>query len=401
MAALALVLCQVGSATKAIAAGQSNHNASHNQSSSAHGCPSPDLINSALAKASNLMQQARHGDAAGTLEPYVALNCDPRISLLLAASYDAGGDAPRAQQTLQTAQTAWPNNNSIAASLAREYMTAGQADKALDALARFHAVAQTPLQEMELGVVVYLGGHRLAQAEAVAETAYRSYPSLHTLLMLANVLQLEGRYPDVNRILGAKRESFGDSPEFLITLAESEYDASIFAAAWKDIERAVLLDEKSYQAHYILANVLVRLNEVDRALSEYRIAIDLAPGQPRTYFQLALALRGRQDEAGEMHALEQTLAADDHYAPAHYELGRILMDEHRLADAASHLEAAIEYNPKAEEAYYLLARAYAGLGEKDKSDEMVKRLVTVRKSNRPGAGNKDGTPPAARPVTIP
>jgi Tfp pilus assembly protein PilF len=162
-----------------------------------------------------------------------------------------------------------------------------------------------------------------------------------------------------------------------------------------------LLDEKSYQAHYILANVLVRLNEVDRALSEYRIAIELAPGQPRTYFQLALALRGRQDEAGEMHALEQTLAADDHYAPAHYELGRILMDEHRLADAASHLEAAIQYNPKAEEAYYLLARAYAGLGEKDKSDEMVKRLVTIRKSNRPGAGSKDGTPPAATPMTIP
>jgi tetratricopeptide (TPR) repeat protein len=212
--------------------------------------------------------------------------------------------------------------------------------------------------------------------------------------MLANVLQLEGRYPEVNRILGSAKKTYSDSPEFLITLAESEYDASSYPAARQDIERAVLLDGKSYQAHYILANVLVRQNEVDRAVSEYHTAIELAPGQPRTYYQLALTLRARQDEAGEMQVLEQTLAADEHYAPAHYELGRILMDEHRLADAAKHLEAAIEINPKAEEAYYLLARAYAGLGEKDKSDEMVKRLVSVRKANRPGAASKDGTPPS-------
>ena len=401
IAALAFVLCRFGSATMARAAGQSANTASPTHSTSAHGCPSQDLINSALGKASTMMQQARYRDAAGTLEQLVLLNCDARVSLLLAAAYEAGGDAPKAQQTLQKAHSTWPSNSSIAASLAREYMGAGQADKALDALAHFHATAQTPLQEMELGVIVYLGGHRLTSAEAVAETAYKSYPSLHTLLMLANVLQLEGRYPDVNRILGAKRESYPDSPEFLITLAESEYDASIFPAARQDIERAVLLDGKSYQAHYILANVLVRQNEVDRAVNEYRTAIELAPGQPRTYYQLALTLRARQDEAGEMQALEQTLAADDHYAPAHYELGRILMDEHRLADAASHLEVAIQYNPKAEEAYYLLASVYARLGEKDKSDEMVKRLVTVRKANRPSAGNKDGTPPAATPTMVP
>jgi tetratricopeptide (TPR) repeat protein len=348
-----------------------------------------------------MMRQTSYQDAAETLEHSALLNCDVRVALLLAAAYDAGGDAPRAQQTLQKAHSTWPSNNSIAASLAREYLGAGQESKALDALAHFHATVQTPLQEMELGVIVYLGGHRLTSAEAVAETAYRSYPSLHTLLMLANVLQLEGRYPDVNRILGAKRESFADSPEFLITLAESEYDASIFATAREDIERAVLLDQNSYQAHYILANVLVRLNEVDRALNEYRTAIKLAPAQPRTYYQMALALRARQDESGEMKALEQTLAADDHYAPAHYELGRILMEQHRLADAARHLETAIRYNPKAEEAYYLLVRVYAGLGEKGKSDEMVKRLVTVRKENRPGAGNKDGTPPTATPTMVP
>ena len=126
---------------------------------------------------------------------------------------------------------------------------------------------------------------------------------------------------------------------------------------------------------------------MDGAIDEYRIAIELNSSQPRTYYQLALALGIKQDQAGEERALEQALAADGHYAPAHCEIGKILIDENRLADAVSHLNAAIQFNPRSEEAYYLLVRAYARLGEKDKSNAMVKRLIAVKKANRPGTEN--------------
>jgi tetratricopeptide (TPR) repeat protein len=254
---------------------------------------------------------------------------------------------------------------------------------------------------MELAVAVDLAVHQLVAAQAVAQAAYRSYPSVHTLLLLANALQLEGRYPEVNRLLGDQRSTYADSPEFLITLAESESDASIFAAARDDLEHAIALDPKSYQAHYLLGNVLSRLNDPDRAIAEYRQAIDLAPDQPRTYFQLALVLRSRQDQPGEEKVLAQALAADGHYAPAHCELGRILLEEHRLADAVTHLTSAIQFNPHSEEAYYLLARAYAGLGEKDKSEDTVKRLVAVRKENRPNSENpKSGNNESGRPAAL-
>jgi tetratricopeptide (TPR) repeat protein len=146
---------------------------------------------------------------------------------------------------------------------------------------------------------------------------------------------------------------------------------------------------------------MFRLNDADRAVAEYRLAIDLAPDQPRTYFQLALVLRSKQDQAGEERALEQALAADDHYAPAHCEMGRILLEQHRLTDAVTHLSSAIQDNPKSEEAYFLLARAYAGLGQKDKSEEMVKRLVVVRKANRPNSDSKAESQPANNQATRP
>ena len=400
---LALVaVLAAASLTAAGAAGQrSAEPAPRVHSNANRTCPPRDDLDAALGKASTWMQQARYQDAAETLKPLSSLHCDARASLLLAAALEADGDLPEAEQTLQRAHSAWPSNTSIAASLAREFLGSGQTDQAAQALAHFHVTAATPQQEMELAVVVYLAAHQLVSAQAVAEAAYKSYPSVHTLLMLANALQLQGRYPEVNRLLGDKRKEYESSPEFLITLAESESDASICPVAREDPQHAIGLDPKSYQAHYLLGNVLFKLNDAEQAIAEYRLAIDLAPDQPRTYFQLALVLRSKQDQAGEERALEQALAADDHYAPAHCELGRMLLDDHRLQDAVSHLSSAIQYNPHSEEAYFLLARAYAGLGEKGKSDEMVRRLVIVRKANRPNSESKNSSQRAANQETSP
>jgi tetratricopeptide (TPR) repeat protein len=363
-------------------------------------CPPPNDLRAALGNASALMAQARYQDAAETLKPLASLDCDPRASLLLAAAFEAAGDVPEAEQTLQRAHSVWPANNSIAASLAREYMSTSDVQKAVTALVHFHATPATPQQEMEEAVVVYIAARRLVSAQAVAETAYKTYPSVHSVLMLANTLQLEGRYPDVNRLLGDKRSLYADSPEFFITLAESEFDAGIYPPAREDLEHSIALNANLYQAHYVLANTLVKLNDVERAIDEYNRAITLAPNQPRTYFQLAMVMRSKQDEAAEQRILGQALSADDHYAPAHCEMGRILLEAHHPEEAVSHLNSAIQYNPRSEQAYFLLAKAYAGLGEKDKSKEMVKRLMAVREANRPSS-HDNGNRSAANPDDAP
>jgi len=394
-AALALVAAfaavSLTGSTAAAATGQAGARPAH-QSDSAK-CPASSELRNSLGKASSQITQADHKGAIETLTPLSSQNCDARVSLLLAAAFEAGGQGSEAQQTLERAHSVWPNNNSVAASLARQFMIVGQADKAAHALARFHPTATTPQQEMDEAVVVFIAAHQLIQAHAFAEIDFKMYPSVHTLIMLANTLQLEGRYPDVNRLLGDKRSTYSDSPEFFITLAESEFDAGIYDAARQDLERSIALNQNLYQAHYLLANTLVKLNDGERATAEYHRAIDLAPNQPRTYFQLAMLVRSRQEEAEEQRILEQALGADDHYAPAHAEMGRILLEAHHPAEALDHLTSAIQYNPRSEQAYFLLARAYAELGEKDKSNETVKRLVAVRKANRPDSGSKSTNRP--------
>lgn len=385
--ALVAAACLLGMAA-ARARGQQRAGAT-SQVAGERGCPAKTQIAASLANASALMEQAHYQDAAALLNPLADRNCDARASLLDAAALEALGNLALAEQALVHAHQTWPGNNSIAASLARQYFSAHENEKAAHALEHFRPTPSTPQQELNLAAVVLLATHRLAAAKECAEAAYKSAPSLQSLLLLANVLQLEGRYPNVNQLLAPQRGTYASSPEFFITLAESEYDASLIPDARNDVERALELNRASYQAHYILGNVLARQGETDRAIAEYRAAIELAPGQPRTYYQLALALRSKMDEVGEEQALEKALAADDRYAPAHCEMGRILLDRQRVQEAVAHLTQAVEYNPNSEEAYYLLSRAYAKLGDKEKSEEAVRRLVAVRKANRPAMGGID------------
>ena len=346
-------------------------------------------MDAVLGKASVLMSQSQYQEAAAALQPLSENNCDPRVSLLLAAASEGEGDTVKATTVLQQAHAAWPANNSIAASLARQYLAAKDVNRATNALSHFHATAETSEQEMQMAAVVYLAAHQLVQAQTIAEASYKFHPSARTLLLLANILQMQGRYPDVDRLLQAQRKTYADSPEFFVTLAESEFDASDYAEARQDLQRAIALDAASYQAHYLLGNVLFRSHDTDGAIAEYRKAIELAPSQPRAYFQLALALRSKQDQAGEQDMLQQALTADEHYAPAQCEIGGLLLDDHHPADAVSHLTAAIDDNPRYEKSYYLLAKAYAQLGEKDKSEQIVQRLLAIRDKNRPGPGDKN------------
>jgi protein O-GlcNAc transferase len=333
-----------------------------------------------------MLQKAQYAAAVAALQPDAERLCDPRFNLLLAGALEGAGDIEGAQSTLQKAHAKWPQDDRIAASLAREYLREGQQAQAAEALKSFHPTAATPLQEMELATVVYLAAHQLVAAGTLSRLAYETYPSARSLLLMANTLQMQGRYKDVITLLDAKRTIYGDSAPFLVTVAESEYDGKMFGPARADLERALVLQPGLYQAHYVLGNVLMSQGEYEKAAAEYRVAITLAPDQPHAYYQLALALRTSQDSAGEEAALQKALALDPQFSEAHSELGRLLLDEDRVPEAVAQLNLAVTDNPHSEQAYTLLARGYARLGDIDKAKQAAAQLNAVRSANHGGAG---------------
>jgi tetratricopeptide (TPR) repeat protein len=354
---------------------------SHAAGAAEEKCPSQAQMEQSLSDASGLMQQGDFRGAVAALGPPAPQLCDPRASLLLAGAYEASGDLPSAEQTLLRAHAAWPANNSIAASLARQYMAQKQVAKAAQALAHFHPTPATPIQELQLAVLVFIESHQLVAAHSVAQAAYKAAPSAESLVTLANTLQLQGKFKDVVALLNPQRSQYAGSAAFLITLAESEYDSILYDAARDDLQRALALDAASYQAHYLLGNAWMKLGNTDEAIAEYQKAVQLSPDQPRTYTQLALALESKQDQAGAAEQLVKALTIDGHYGPALIEVARIDLSQNRATEAVQQLNIAIEDNPHSEQAYFLLAKAYGELGDKEKSEEAERQLVSIRNSN--------------------
>ncbi len=351
-------------------------------------CPTSSLIEHTLSAATRFMQTEQYEAAAKILNTEHLRRCDPRIDLLLGAAYEGLGDSSNARLTLQQAHQHWPLDNSVASSLARNYWISGQAVQAAEALASTTANLNTPLQELDLRIEVFLFVHQLTFAQAAAELAYRNYPSSDTLLLLANVIQAQGRAQDALKMLEAKRRENTGSLYFLITIAEAEYDSGLYAEAEQDLVHASAIDIRSYQAHYLLGNTLVKRAKLDAAIAEYQTAIALAPDRPRTYYQLALAKVMQDDIDGAKQALSNAITVDERYAPAYTEMGELLMREGRYAEALEPLTKAVEYGPTLDSPYYLLTRVYSKLGRRRESDEMLHKYqeVNAASRNRPAGG---------------
>ena len=352
-------------------------------------CSAPEIVQHALVQATTAMQDARYTDAVNYLQAIGILDCSPKVDLLLAAAYEGSGSVSEAIQVLQRAHERWPTNNSLATSLARDFLATGETVKAGDALAFFRPDAPASSQELEIAVVALLANHKLVPAREAASAAYTKTPSLRTLLLLANALQLEGRYKEVVALMQNQRATYAESAPFLVTIAESEFDEKIFDAALADLTHAVAVAPGLYQAHYLRGNALMNSNDIDGAIAEYRHAISLEPKQPRTYFQYALALRAKQDGTGEEAVLVHLLAIDPEYAMAHAELGRMLLAREDLPQAVVQLKLAIKENPSSEQAYYLLSRAYDRLGDSESSTATAKLLISVRSANHQIGRRKD------------
>lgn len=359
------------------------------RSTAAIACPSQDKIRDLLASASGLLEQNRFQDAAALIQAQAGPRCDPRLSLMLAAALEGGGDENGALHALQQAHSAWPANTSVGTSLARAWLQRKDIADAQQALARCVPSASTPLRELQMMAMVHLEAHDLLHAEQAAILAYRTYPSQETLLFVANVLQLQGRSQDVVKLLNERRSAYGDSAAFLITAAESENDATLYVEARRDAERAIALTPDSYPAHYVLGNVLVKTGDLTGGIREYETAIRISPQQPRTYYQMGRALEAAGKESDAVNAYQEALARDDNYAPAYCAIAKLELRSNQLQAAVEHLNRALQANPAFQDSYFLLVQAYARLGDKDKSRSILKDWNDYKRAHTMQAAGVD------------
>jgi len=97
-----------------------------------------------------------------------------------------------------------------------------------------------------------------------------------------------------------------------------------------------------------------------------------------------LLLSGQQQTTAAVRHFKETVRLQPGHSDAHYQLGKIYLQQNQRDEAAAEFEKAIQSNPDHDAAYNGLARIHLLRGEKAKAEQLLARL-NERKQNRKAA----------------
>jgi tetratricopeptide (TPR) repeat protein len=197
-------------------------------------------------------------------------------------------------------------------------------------------------------------------------------------------------------------------------LEQQQYDAAATA-----FRKAIEADPKDYGAHFHLALALSLLNKDSEAIPEYKKVLELKPGLYEAELNLGMLLLRQKDAPGALPYLEsatnkkpkevrpafyyaeallalgqhakaegayqKVIELDPKNAGAEYGLGRAIVAQNRLPDAAPHFRKAAEIDPGFHDVLLELASHYEHNKQTAEAIEIYKKFP-----DNPGARERLG-----------
>lgn len=219
------------------------------------------------------------------------------------------------------------------------------------------------------------------KAQQALNEALKQLPNEPRYLLLgARIDQQLGRYVLALQFLVRARQGAPDWPAPYYSSAVSLYFLHRYSDCRRSLDQALQLNPRFGKALFLYAVTLVIEGRDAEAEVYLERAIAIEPENARLRLHLgALLLReGRLLQAYKAFRVAAHLKPD--YALAHYELGKIQVRSSHPKAALSELEKAIVDQPHLAKAYYQLGRAYAALGEKQKSASAFTKFNKLKRA---------------------
>lgn len=263
---------------------------------------------------------------------------------------------------------------------------------------------------LNLGLALEQAG-RLDDARAALEHSLRLKPGLRGANLFLGIVEYrENRFKDAEVHLAHETASDPhDAKAFMwlgvCKLAEDNPQGAIapldkaFALDPKDADilyhrgRAYLLvanasydamfklDHDSMRVHQVLAEAYAQGYRNQDAVSEFQIAVKMAPHQPGLHEELAdqFWIVGQLGQAAD--AYRQELAVDPQAVSARYKLGSLLVLNRNPAEGVELLRAVLREDPALSDAHYYLGRGLLGLNQDQEAIEQLKLAIAADPSN--------------------
>ena len=170
--------------------------------------------------------------------------------------------------------------------------------------------------------------------------------------------------------------------ETLVLVAQAWSQMGNYPRAVESCHKALQLEPKLAQAHFIAGMALIRSDHPAEAISEFKSELELDPDNNDAQYHLAFALLQLSRGAEAVDLLRGVLTRDPDHAQANYELGRELLNEGKKDEAIRYLESAARLNPKLDAVHYQLQSAYRAAGRREDADRELRIYREMKSKNR-------------------
>jgi tetratricopeptide (TPR) repeat protein len=198
---------------------------------------------------------------------------------------------------------------------------------------------------------------RLAEAEIPLTQAVSLAPKDPALL--SYLAKVKGRLGEPAEAVALLRRVIQLQPRAAqnhLDLAIALADAGQLSAALSETTAAIALEPRSAAAHLNRARLLADLHRNPEARTEFALANKLAPDDPDDLYYWSLIEHDDNHLAKETELLQRLVKLQPESARDFFRLGRSLSEQSRHPEAIAALRRAVEINPHAGDALYMLAR---------------------------------------------
>ena len=305
------------------------------------------------------------------------------------------GDLAAARATLESAGRSDPHNGRIWIALSQTYWRLHLNSEAEAAALKAAAVAPEDPAVLQGLSIFYSEIHQAWKAAQYAAKFAAQKPDLATARENAVQLYFDAAQPLLNQqkfadalaILEDAVARLPDSAQLQLALGVADYGLRRFDQAADAFLRVIEIAPETEQPYTFLGRILdqipSRLPQVTQRFAAYESA---HPDRAAGYLLHAKALDAQSLEPeSAKRLLEKSIALDPRDASAHFELGTVLDQLHRFADAAAEYERAAALSPSDAATHYRLARDYDRVGKHEAAQserEKHARLIAAQEVNR-------------------
>ena len=285
----------------------------------------------------------------------------------------------------QSFAQAQPDPIATALTEARAMISEGAAKAAVTKLQSLHDVKELRVAHL-LGVAYYHAGDATRAIETLSPIVDKLPPDSaqrrEAVQTLGMAYYIAGRVADSIPFLEQTSAWAPNNNEMTYALGMACLQTRQTAKARESFARMFRIAPEAAAAHLVTAQMMIRLEYLEFAEAELKLAIEKDPKLPQAHYLLGqiAVFRARYDEG--IQLLEKEIALNPANAMAYYKLGDAYTLQLKWDEAIAPLQKSIWLNPYYSGPYILLGKTYSKKKNFSTAEAMLKRALQFDPNNK-------------------